>query len=54
MPCSPRKRWRSSHQCRSFAAPDWWYLAVDALPSAAFIDWFDGQLARLCASSSTP
>lgn len=41
-------------KCRSFAAPDWWYLAVDALPSAAFIDWFDGQLARLCASSSTP
>jgi tetraacyldisaccharide 4'-kinase len=34
-------------KCRAFAAADWWYLAVDAQPSAAFIAWFDVQLARL-------
>lgn len=34
-------------KCRSFAQPDWWYLAVDARPSAAFIGWFDQQLDRL-------
>ncbi|MNT36735.1 Tetraacyldisaccharide 4'-kinase [compost metagenome] len=34
-------------KCRAFAAADWWYLAVDAAPSAAFVAWFDGQLARL-------
>lgn len=34
-------------KCRAFAADDWWYLAVDAKPSAAFADWFDAQLARL-------
>ncbi|MDY7561325.1 tetraacyldisaccharide 4'-kinase [Pseudomonas sp. 10B1] len=34
-------------KCRAFAADDWWYLAVDAEPSAAFIDWFDAQLQRL-------
>lgn len=34
-------------KCRPFAGDDWWYLAVDALPSAAFVAWFDGQLRRL-------
>jgi tetraacyldisaccharide 4'-kinase len=34
-------------KCRSFAAADWWYLAVDAQPSAAFVSWFDQQLLRL-------
>ncbi|MDH4609404.1 tetraacyldisaccharide 4'-kinase [Pseudomonas sp. BN102] len=34
-------------KCRAFAAADWWYLAVDAAPSTAFVAWFDGQLARL-------
>ena len=34
-------------KCRGFAADDWWYLAVDAEPSAAFVAWFDQQLQRL-------
>ncbi|UVE19231.1 tetraacyldisaccharide 4'-kinase [Pseudomonas sp. LS44] len=34
-------------KCRSFAAADWWYLAIDAAPSEAFVTWFDAQLARL-------
>jgi tetraacyldisaccharide 4'-kinase len=34
-------------KCRAFAAADWWYLAVDAVPTTAFVDWLDGQLARL-------
>ena len=34
-------------KCASFAAPDWWYLAVEAVPSAAFVSWFDSQLTRL-------
>ena len=34
-------------KCQPFAADDWWYLTVDALPSRAFVDWFDQQLARL-------
>lgn len=34
-------------KCRAFAADDWWYLAVDAQPSAAFVSWFDAQLLRL-------
>ncbi len=34
-------------KCRPFAADDWWYLAVDAVPSDAFISWFDSQLLRL-------
>jgi len=34
-------------KCRPFAADDWWYLAVDAVPSAAFVTWFDSQLSRL-------
>jgi tetraacyldisaccharide 4'-kinase len=33
-------------KCRGFAADDWWYLAVDAVPSDAFIRWFDEQLLR--------
>jgi tetraacyldisaccharide 4'-kinase len=34
-------------KCTAFAASDWWYLAVDAVPSAAFVSWFDSQLTRL-------
>ncbi|MNN36335.1 Tetraacyldisaccharide 4'-kinase [compost metagenome] len=34
-------------KCRAFAAADWWYLAVDGLPSPAFVAWFDAQLERL-------
>jgi tetraacyldisaccharide 4'-kinase len=34
-------------KCASFAAPDWWYLAVEAAPSPAFVSWFDSQLTRL-------
>ncbi|MCL7461638.1 tetraacyldisaccharide 4'-kinase [Pseudomonas sp. NW5] len=34
-------------KCRGFAASDWWYLAVDAQPSEAFVAWFDAQLERL-------
>lgn len=34
-------------KCRAFAADDWWYLAVDAVPSAAFVAWLDGELSRL-------
>ena len=33
----------------NFAAPDWWYLAVEAQPSPAFVAWFDAQLERLVA-----
>ncbi|NQD96045.1 tetraacyldisaccharide 4'-kinase, partial [Pseudomonas sp. CrR25] len=39
-------------KCRAFAGDDWWYLAVDAEPSAAFIAWFDTQLARLLPLAS--
>ncbi len=41
-------------KCRAFAAQDWWYLAVDAVPSAAFVDWFDGQLQRLLPDRPQP
>ena len=34
-------------KCRDFASPDWWYLAVDAVPSEAFALWLDQQLQRL-------
>lgn len=34
-------------KCRPFAQADWWYLAVDAQPSPAFVAWFDLQLKRL-------
>ncbi|AIR91584.1 tetraacyldisaccharide 4'-kinase [Pseudomonas cremoricolorata] len=34
-------------KCQAFAADDWWYLAVEAQPSAAFTAWFDDQLQRL-------
>ncbi|TDV70481.1 tetraacyldisaccharide 4'-kinase [Pseudomonas sp. LP_7_YM] len=34
-------------KCMSFAALDWWYLAVEAVPGPAFICWFDSQLTRL-------
>lgn len=36
-------------KCRAFAAADWWYLAVDAVPSPAFFAWFDVRLANLLA-----
>ncbi|MHA6493742.1 tetraacyldisaccharide 4'-kinase [Pseudomonas borbori] len=36
-------------KCRAFAAANWWYLAVDAEPSPAFVGWFDQQLQRLQA-----
>ena len=34
-------------KCRDFASPNWWYLAVDAVPSEAFVLWLDQQLQRL-------
>jgi len=34
-------------KCRAFAQPDWYYLEVQAQPSAAFVRWFDDQLVRL-------
>jgi tetraacyldisaccharide 4'-kinase len=39
-------------KCRAFAAEDWWYLAVDAAPSPAFVAWFDQRLDRLPAARS--
>ncbi|MDU2613637.1 MAG: tetraacyldisaccharide 4'-kinase, partial [Pseudomonas aeruginosa] len=36
-------------KCRAFAAADWWYLAVDAVPSPAFVAWFDARLEHLLA-----
>ncbi|WP_348748196.1 tetraacyldisaccharide 4'-kinase [Pseudomonas rhodesiae] len=41
-------------KCRAFAQPDWWYLAVDALPSPAFVAWFDAQLLRLLPTRHLP
>ena len=47
-------------KCRAFAAPDWWYLAVDGQPSPAFVAWLDRQLQGLlphrwhCADSASP
>ncbi|MWV13886.1 tetraacyldisaccharide 4'-kinase [Pseudomonas sp. R-28-1W-6] len=38
---------KDSVKCRAFAADDWWYLAVDAVPSEAFVAWLDGELSRL-------
>lgn len=34
-------------KCRDFAGDDWWYLAVDAQPSAAFATWLDERLDQL-------
>ncbi|MBA1244911.1 tetraacyldisaccharide 4'-kinase [Pseudomonas japonica] len=34
-------------KCQGFARSNWWYLAVDAQPSPAFVAWFDACLARL-------
>ena len=39
-------------KCRAFAPPGWSYLQVHAVPSAAFVTWFDGQLARLLPDHS--
>ncbi|MDD0975464.1 tetraacyldisaccharide 4'-kinase [Pseudomonas fontis] len=41
-------------KCRAFAADDWWYLAVDARPSQAFVDWFDAALQRLLPAPPQP
>ena len=41
-------------KCRTFAAADWWYLAVDAVPSPAFVAWFDTQLMRLLPARLLP
>ena len=41
-------------KCRSFAADDWWYLAVDAQPSPAFVGWLDAQLSRLLPNVRQP
>ncbi|WP_236193971.1 tetraacyldisaccharide 4'-kinase [Pseudomonas glycinae] len=41
-------------KCRAFAAVDWWYLAVDAVPSPAFVAWFDTQLMRLLPDRLLP
>lgn len=41
-------------KCRDFASPDWWYLAVDAVPSQAFVLWFDQQLSRLLPNQLSP
>ena len=41
-------------KCRDFAAADWWYLAVDAAPSPAFVAWFDTQLMRLLPDRLLP
>ncbi|KMM86441.1 lipid-A-disaccharide kinase [Pseudomonas taetrolens] len=41
-------------KCRDFASSDWWYLAVDAVPSEAFVLWFDQQLARLIPDRLLP
>jgi tetraacyldisaccharide 4'-kinase len=34
-------------KCSGFAQDNWWYLAVDAVPSPAFTAWLDAQLQRL-------
>ena len=34
-------------KCQAFAAADWWYLAVDAQPSPAFVAWLEPQLQQL-------
>lgn len=34
-------------KCRAFAQPGWFYLQVQAEPSAAFVTWLDTQLDRL-------
>ncbi|AHY42403.1 tetraacyldisaccharide 4'-kinase [Stutzerimonas decontaminans] len=39
-------------KCRAFAPSGWSYLQVQAVPSAAFVTWFDGQLTRLLPDHS--
>jgi tetraacyldisaccharide 4'-kinase len=39
-------------KCLGFARPDWWYLAVDAQPSPAFVAWFQARLA--CLTGQAP
>ncbi|WP_263141798.1 tetraacyldisaccharide 4'-kinase [Pseudomonas alcaligenes] len=34
-------------KCQAFAAADWWYLAVEAEPSGAFVRWLDDELTHL-------
>ncbi|MFT0213261.1 tetraacyldisaccharide 4'-kinase [Pseudomonas sp. F1_0610] len=38
-------------KCRSFAQSNWWYLAVDAKPTSAFIAWWDERLTQLIKAS---
>lgn len=38
-------------KCRSFAQANWWYLAVDAKPTPAFIAWWDERLTQLIKAS---
>lgn len=38
-------------KCRQFAQENWWYLAVDAEPSPAFIAWWEEQLTDLLATA---
>ena len=41
-------------KCQAFALDNWWYLAVDAAPSAAFGQWLDQQLHRLLPFTAEP
>ena len=41
-------------KCRAFAESDWWYLAVEAVPSPSFVGWFDQQLKRLLPAHRWP
>ena len=34
-------------KCRAFAADNWWYLAVDARPTANFVAWWAEKLTGL-------
>ena len=45
---------KDAAKCRGFASSDWWYLAVDAVPSEAFVLWFDQQLLRLLPDRLLP
>ncbi|KXU39508.1 tetraacyldisaccharide 4'-kinase [Ventosimonas gracilis] len=39
-------------KCAPFALQNYWYLKVEAVPSKAFVTWFDQQLARLIKGGS--
>lgn len=38
-------------KCKEFADFNWWYLAIDAIPSPSFTLWFDHQLENLKVKS---